>query len=168
ELRYTTVNLSALAQEILHDFQTSEPDRQVNVIVAPELTISADTSLMQVVLMNLLQNAWKFTSHHPTARIEFGLLPVEASEYPDPVYFVKDDGAGFDMTYSHKLFGVFQRLHSAQEFSGTGIGLASARRAIHRHGGQIWAKAALEEGATFFFTIPSHQSLLISGPSGLA
>lgn len=154
ELRYTTVNLSTLAQEILNDLQASEPDRQVEFTIPCGITVLADTALMQVVLLNLLQNAWKFTSHHPTAHIEFGVLPPETQHTPNTVYFVKDDGAGFDMSYSHKLFGVFQRLHNAQEFSGTGIGLASVRRAVHRHGGQTWADAAIESGATFFFTIP--------------
>ncbi|MBT9312692.1 AAA family ATPase [Leptothoe kymatousa] len=153
ELSYTTFDLSAFAQEALHDLQASDPDRQVDIVITPGLTVLADASLMQVVLMNLLQNAWKFTSHHATARIEFGVLPPQLPDCPNAVYFVKDDGAGFDMTYSHKLFGVFQRLHSVKEFSGTGIGLASVRRAIHRHGGQIWAEAAVEMGATFFFNV---------------
>ncbi|NEQ54422.1 MAG: PAS domain S-box protein, partial [Leptolyngbya sp. SIO3F4] len=154
ELSHNTVDLSALAQEVLHDLQKAEPERKVEVIVTPGLTVFADTALMQVVLMNLLQNAWKFTSHHPTARIEFGVLPAELHETPASVYFIKDDGAGFDMAYSHKLFGVFQRLHSIEEFSGTGIGLATVQRAIHRHGGQVWANASVEQGATFFFTVP--------------
>ncbi len=155
ELRYTTVNLSSIAQEVLRDLQVSEPDeRQVEIIVQSGATVVADTALMQVVMMNLLQNAWKFTSHHPTARIEFGVLPSDSSTSSAPIYFVKDDGAGFDMAYSHKLFGVFQRLHSVSEFPGTGIGLASVRRAIHRHGGQVWIEAAVEQGTTVFFTIP--------------
>ncbi|MBT9312693.1 PAS domain S-box protein [Leptothoe kymatousa] len=155
ELSYNTVDLSTLAQEVLHDLQKTEPERQVDISVTPGLQVFADTALMQVVLMNLLQNAWKFTHHHPTARIEFGILAAEAQDFPTPVYFVKDDGAGFDMAYSHKLFGVFQRLHSVEEFSGTGIGLATVQRAIHRHGGQVWADAGVEQGATFFFTIPN-------------
>lgn len=157
ELRYCTVNMSTLAQEIFKDLQASEPERQVNIVVTPGLTVFADKALLQVVLMNLLQNAWKFTSHHPTACIEFGV--VEPQDTSNPVYFIKDDGAGFDMAYSSKLFGVFQRLHSVREFSGTGIGLASVRRAIHRHGGRIWADATVEQGATFFFTIPSQNGV---------
>ncbi|MEM9002802.1 MAG: PAS domain-containing protein [Cyanobacteria bacterium P01_F01_bin.86] len=156
ELRYTRVDLSALAQEVLDDLQTSEPDRRVEVIVQPGATVFADAALMQVVLMNLLQNAWKFTRNHATARIEFGVLPPDSPSFSTPIYFVKDDGAGFDMTYSHKLFGVFQRLHSNKEFPGTGIGLASVRRAIHRHGGRVWAEAAIEQGVTVFFTMPMH------------
>ena len=155
ELHYTTVDLSAIAQEVLHDLQTSEPDRQVEIFIASGSTIFADTALMQVVLMNLLQNAWKFTSHHPTARIEFGVMSIEAQESSETVYFVKDNGAGFDMAYRDKLFGVFQRLHNFNEFPGTGIGLASVQRAVHRHGGRVWADAAVEQGATFFFTIPA-------------
>ncbi|MEM9008144.1 MAG: PAS domain S-box protein, partial [Cyanobacteria bacterium P01_F01_bin.86] len=155
ELSYTTVDLSALAQEALHDLQSAEPDRSINLIVASGLTVLADSALMRIVMMNLLENAWKFTSNHATARIEFGVLPPNSAASPDPIYFVKDDGAGFDMAYSHKLFGVFQRLHSFDEFPGTGIGLASVRRAIHRHGGQVWAEAAVQQGATIFFTVPS-------------
>ena len=156
ELRYTRVDLSVIAQEVLHDLYASEPDRQVEMIVKPGEVVVADSALMRVVLMNLLQNAWKFTRHHATARIEFGVLPPDTSVSSAPTYFVRDDGAGFDMTYSHKLFGVFQRLHSFNEFPGTGIGLASVRRAIHRHGGQVWAEASVEQGATIFFTIPPH------------
>ncbi|ASC73740.1 multi-sensor signal transduction histidine kinase [Halomicronema hongdechloris C2206] len=151
EIRHTTVNLSTLAQELMAELQASEPERPVEVGIAPDAIVSADATLMRVVLTNLLQNAWKFTSHHPTARIEFGMI------YPDgqPVYFVRDDGAGFDMAYSNMLFGVFQRLHNIHEFPGTGIGLATVQRAIHRHGGRVWAEATVEQGATFYFTLPS-------------
>ena len=154
DLHYTTVDLSALANEVLHDLQASEPDRQVEIIVQPGAIVIADAALMRVVMVNLLQNAWKFTRHHPTARIEFGVLPRDSPASSTPIYFIKDDGAGFNMTYSNKLFGVFQRLHSINEFPGTGIGLASVRRAIHRHGGKVWAEAAVEQGTTLFFTMP--------------
>jgi light-regulated signal transduction histidine kinase (bacteriophytochrome) len=116
----------------------------------PEAIAWADATLMRVVLTNLLANAWKFTSHHQRARIEFGVVNQEGQ----PTYFVRDDGAGFDMTYAKMLFGVFQRLHSTHEFPGTGIGLATVQRAIHRHGGKVWAEAAIEQGATFYFTLP--------------
>ncbi|MBF2086828.1 PAS domain-containing protein [Thermoleptolyngbya sp. C42_A2020_037] len=151
EMRHVAVNLSAIAQELLQELQTAEPERQIECIIAPDVIVWADPSLMRVVLSNLLQNAWKFTSHHPTARIEFGIIKQDEQ----PTYFVQDDGAGFDMAYSSMLFGVFQRLHNMTEFPGTGIGLATVQRIIHRHGGQVWAEAAVEQGATFYFTLPT-------------
>jgi PAS domain S-box-containing protein len=150
EMRYATVDLSAIAHELLQELWAAEPERQVECIIAPDVTVWADPSLMRVVLSNLLQNAWKFTSHHSTARIEFGIL----QQPEQTVYFVRDDGAGFDMAYSAMLFGVFQRLHNMTEFPGTGIGLATVQRIIHRHGGQVWAEAAVEQGATIYFTLP--------------
>jgi PAS domain S-box-containing protein len=158
EIQYGTVNLSVLVQEQLEDLQASEPGRQVTVVIAPAAIVSADATLMRVVLTNLLQNAWKFTSHHATARIEFGVL--QGGE--ELTYFVRDDGAGFDMAYDNMLFGVFQRLHNTHEFPGTGIGLATVQRAIHRHGGRVWAEAAVEQGATIYFTVPN----LFHNPQG--
>src|SRR6266704_6786895 len=108
-----------------------------------------DASLLQAVLENLLSNAWKFTSRHPRARIEVGMATKEGK----PAYFVRDDGAGFDMAYVGKLFGAFQRLHDADEFEGTGIGLATVERIIRRHGGRVWAEGETGRGATFFFTL---------------
>ena len=105
---------------------------------------------MRILLANLLGNAHKFTAKHSTARIELGTVEQEGQ----PVYFVRDDGAGFDMTYADKLFGAFQRLHSANEFEGTGIGLATAQRIVHRHGGRAWAEGAVEQGAAVYFTLP--------------
>jgi light-regulated signal transduction histidine kinase (bacteriophytochrome) len=102
------------------------------------------------MLENLLQNAWKFTSHHESATIEFGQVDQADGQR---VFFISDDGAGFDMQYADQLFGPFQRLHTEQEFEGTGVGLATAQRIVHRHGGHIWAEAAIEHGATFFFTL---------------
>lgn len=103
---------------------------------------------------NLLGNAWKYTGKHPIAHIEFGIIPGDDTSIDSaPIYFVKDDGAGFDMHYADKLFGAFQRLHGATEFPGTGVGLATVARIIHRHGGEIWAEAAVEQGAKFFFTL---------------
>ncbi|MEO1403562.1 MAG: PAS domain S-box protein [Cyanobacteria bacterium J06635_1] len=151
EIRYTSVNLSAIAQELMADLQASEPERPVEVAISPDIVVSADATLMRVVISNLLQNAWKFTRHHPTARIEFGIIDRDEQI----IYFVKDDGAGFDMAYSKMLFGVFQRLHGTHEFPGAGIGLATVQRAIHRHGGQVWAESAVEQGAAFYFTVPS-------------
>lgn len=149
EMQYSQVNLSALVQEQLLDLQLTEPDRRVAAVVAPDLTVSADLTLMRVVISNLVQNAWKFTSHHAQARIEFGLAQLPGG----PAYFIRDDGAGFDMAYANMLFGVFQRLHNIDEFPGTGIGLATVQRAIARHGGQIWAEGAVEQGAVFYFKL---------------
>jgi PAS domain S-box-containing protein len=150
EMQYSVVNLSTLVQDHLHELQVAEPERQVARVIAPEAIVLADLALMRVVISNLLQNAWKFTSHHATARIEFGVVQREGQL----IYFVQDDGAGFDMVYAKMLFGVFQRLHNTNEFPGTGIGLATVQRIIHRHGGQIWAEAAVEQGATLYFTLP--------------
>jgi PAS domain S-box-containing protein len=151
KIRRVAVNLSTLVQEQLDELQDLEPERQIEFVIAPEAIVSADLTLMQVVISNLLANAWKFTSHHATARIEFGMIAQEEQV----IHFVRDDGAGFDMTYSSMLFGVFQRLHDTHEFPGTGIGLATVQRAIYRHGGQVWAEAAIEQGATIYFTIPN-------------
>ena len=150
EMQYNAVNLSTLVQEQLHELQALEPERQVIGVVAPGAIVSADATLMRVVISNLLQNAWKFTSHHATAHIEFGIMQREEQS----IYFIRDDGAGFDMAYANMLFGVFQRLHNTHEFPGTGIGLATVQRAIHRHGGKVWAEGAVEQGATFYFTVP--------------
>jgi len=122
----------------------------VEFAIAPGLLVNADADLLRAVLENLLGNAWKFTSKHAQARIEVGAVQRDG----ETVYFVRDDGAGFDMAYANKLFGAFQRLHAATEFEGTGIGLATVQRIIHRHGGQVWAEGQLEKGATFFFTLP--------------
>lgn len=160
-IHYAPVNLSHLADAVLYDLQLAEPERAVEITIAPDIIVAADVTLMRVVLSNLLQNAWKFTHHRAIARIEFGML----KRAEQMVYFVQDDGAGFDMAYASKLFGVFQRLHSAQEYPGTGIGLAMAKRAIHRHGGDIWAEGAVEKGATFYFTVPgtAPETLLRTG-----
>ncbi|MBD1909794.1 MULTISPECIES: PAS domain-containing protein [unclassified Leptolyngbya] len=150
EMQPKTVNLSKLVERQAAELKASEPERQVEFVVAPNAIVSADSTLMSVTITNLMANAWKFTSHHSSARIEFGII----KQHGELIYFIRDDGAGFDMTYAAKLFGVFQRLHNTDEFPGTGIGLATVQRAIHRHGGQVWAEAAVEQGATLYFTIP--------------
>ena len=114
-----------------------------------------DERLLRLALENLLDNAWKFTRARARARIEFGVV----RQGDETVYFVRDDGAGFDMAYVGKLFAPFQRLHTPAEFEGTGIGLVTVQRIIHRHGGRIWAEAAVEHGATFYFTLGSHTRL---------
>jgi light-regulated signal transduction histidine kinase (bacteriophytochrome) len=142
------LDLSALAQGIVEELRAGEPARHVEVLVAENVQTKADPTLLAVVLENLLGNAWKFTSKTTRARIEFGRLDA-----PAPVYFVRDNGVGFDMQYVNKLFGAFQRLHSTSEFPGTGIGLATVARIIHRHGGEVWAEGAVDQGATFYFTL---------------
>lgn len=153
-LRQMPVSLSALAADIAADLQATQPQRHVTWDIAPDLTVYADTDLMRIVLENLLQNAWKYTSKHAHAHITFGRL-VDAGR---DVYFVRDDGAGFDMAYIDKLFGAFQRLHRESEFAGTGIGLATVERVIHRHGGRVWAEGAVEQGATFYFTLSGKEA----------
>jgi PAS domain S-box-containing protein len=143
------VDLSALANKAFSELRVAEPRRAVEFSVLPGMLVRADASLMRVVLENLIGNAWKYTSHHATARIEVGMERGTGA----PAYFVRDDGAGFDMLYSPKLFGPFQRLHSDDRFKGTGIGLASVKRIIHLHGGEVTAEAEVEKGATFTFTL---------------
>jgi signal transduction histidine kinase len=149
EAYHEPVELSALAQMVATDLQQQEPERQVEFVIAEGLIAKGDARLLRVVLENLLGNAWKFTAKNPRARIEFG----SARNNGNLAYFVRDDGVGFNMAYANKLFGAFQRLHSATEFEGTGIGLASVQRIIHRHGGRVWAEGEVEKGATFYFTL---------------
>lgn len=151
QIRRSPVNLSELAQAISSELQATEPTRKVEWRIAPNLWVEADRNLIQILLNNLVENAWKYTNHHPTAWIEVGMKLVNDL----PVYFVKDDGAGFDMAYADKLFGAFQRLHRPEEFEGTGVGLAIVERIVHRHGGRVWAEAGVEQGATFYFTLPA-------------
>jgi PAS domain S-box-containing protein len=150
ELSFKDVDLSALVREIGARQAAAEPGRAVHFEVAEGLVARADAGLLRIALENLLENAWKYTSAHATARIEFG-VERRAGE---TVYFVRDDGVGFDMRYAEKLFQPFQRLHQAEEFPGTGIGLATVARIVHRHGGRVWAEGAVDRGATFYFTIP--------------
>jgi PAS domain S-box-containing protein len=152
EMRHEVVDLGALAKIILADLQSADPERHVACVVGEGIIGSGDSRLLRVVLENLLGNAWKFTMNKPQARIELGI----SHENGGAVYFVRDDGPGFDMAYVDKLFGTFQRLHAATEFPGTGIGLASVRRIIHRHGGRTWAEGEVGKGATFSFTLSEH------------
>jgi len=150
EMHRGEVNLSALVRTIAAHLQQQEPEREVEFVVAEGVTAYGDQRLLQVALRNLLGNAWKFTSSHPRARIEFGVTQRDGAR----AYFVRDDGAGFDMAYADKLFGAFQRLHAVTEFEGTGIGLATVQRIVHRHGGKVWAEGEVERGATFYFSLP--------------
>ena len=150
ELSRRPLDLTAMAQIITEELRRREPARAVELVLADGLTASGDLPLLRVALENLLGNAWKFTAKTALARIEIGSL-----RQPDGVlaYFVRDNGAGFDMQYADKLFGAFQRLHRVGEFPGTGIGLATVQRIIHRHGGRIWAEGIVDHGSTFYFTL---------------
>jgi signal transduction histidine kinase len=150
EMRQASVDMSALAREIVSDLREAEPERQVEFHVAEGMRSRGDPGLLRVLLQNLLANAWKFTARCPRARIEMG---AQAGNGDGPVYFVRDDGAGFDMRYADKLFTPFQRLHAASDFDGTGIGLATVQRVAHRHGGRAWAEGRVDGGATFYFTL---------------
>lgn len=151
ELSRDWVDLSRMADEIAASLKKSAPERQVEITIAPQLTVNGDARLLRIMLDNLLGNAWKYTSKCARARIEVGSY----EQGGELVYFVRDNGAGFDMAYADKLFVAFQRLHSDAEFEGTGIGLATVQRIIQRHGGRVWADSAPEQGATFYFTLPS-------------
>jgi PAS domain S-box-containing protein len=148
-MRHETVDLTAMAQELEASLRNSQPERAVDFVVAPGMVAAGDAVLLRATLQNLLGNAWKFTGKRPRARIEVGCT----SEQGRTVYHVRDDGAGFDMRFAGKLFAPFQRLHSLAEFPGTGIGLATVQRIIHRHGGKVWGTAEVDRGATFYFTL---------------
>jgi signal transduction histidine kinase len=149
ELHHDLVDLSAHTATIVDELQRTQPDRSVAFAIAPGLAAHGDERLLHLVLENLLANAWKFTGKCACPQIEFGAIPCDGQL----AYFVRDNGAGFDMAYTDKLFGAFQRLHALTEFAGTGIGLATVQRVIHRHGGRVWAEGAVEQGATFYFTV---------------
>lgn len=147
-----SVDLSAMAQGLAAELQGLDSTRQVEFQIAAGLSADGDSNLLRTVLQNLLGNAWKFTNKHARARIEVGQEEYDG----ETAYYVRDDGAGFDMVYAEKLFAPFERLHNPSEFEGTGIGLANVKRIIERHGGRVWAEGAVEKGATFFFTIPAN------------
>jgi two-component system sensor histidine kinase/response regulator len=150
EMQMQDVDLSAMISGLAGELASREPGRVAEIIVAPGVTAWCDPILIRAAMMNLLENAWKFTRKHATAAIEFG----EVAGPTGSVFFLRDDGAGFDMADSARLFSPFQRLHKASEFEGTGIGLAIVERIVRRHGGRIWAEGEVEHGATFFFTLP--------------
>jgi PAS domain S-box-containing protein len=149
ELQRREVDLSGLAAAVLEELRQAQPGRSVAITVAPGCRLQADPDLLRVVMANLLGNAWKYTARTVTPRIEFGCVAQDAR----PVYFVKDNGAGFDMAFAHRLFEPFQRLHTDKEFPGSGIGLATVKRILRRFGGRIWAESSPGAGATFFFTV---------------
>lgn len=149
EMHRERVDLSKIAREVVEELRGTERPHEVEFVIADGLFAEADPCLVRVVLANLLGNAWKFTGERPHARIEFGY----SAEAGRAGYFVRDNGVGFDMKYAEKLFGAFQRLHSATEFPGTGIGLATVQRIVHRHGGRVWAEGYPQAGATFHFAL---------------
>ncbi len=150
DIRHEEVNMSALAEECLQSLKESEPQREVEVRLHEGVIVNGDPRLLRIVIQNLLGNAWKFTRECENPVIQFGTR----NDGQQIVYFVKDNGVGFDAKYSDKIFGIFQRLHSREEFEGTGIGLASVQRAIKRHNGKVWVNAKDQKGATFYFTLP--------------
>jgi signal transduction histidine kinase len=149
DMKREAVNITGLAETVVADLRTQYPARQVEMKIAPAMVAQGDARLLRVALENLLGNAWKFTAKQPLASIEFG----NSVENGQSVFFIRDNGAGFDMSQAEKLFGTFQRLHSSEEFPGTGIGLATVQRIINRHRGRIWAHGAPGQGATFFFSL---------------
>ncbi len=155
ELHREAVDLSALARAAITRLQRSQPDRRVDLVIQEGLEGQGDARLLTVVLDNLCGNAWKFTARRELARIEFGAT----SSGGQPVYFVRDNGAGFDMAFASKLFGVFQRLHAVSEFEGTGVGLATVQRIVRRHGGRVWAEGQVNGGATFYLTLNEKERL---------
>jgi light-regulated signal transduction histidine kinase (bacteriophytochrome) len=152
EIRSEPVDLSAMCRGIDQAQREREPLRQVQVQVhiQDSLIAHGDPRLLSAVMQNLMGNAWKFSARQPLARVEIGTQPGAGGEN---VFFVRDNGAGFDMAFAHKLFGTFERLHSPGDFPGTGIGLATVKRVIERHGGRVWAESKPGEGASFYFTV---------------
>jgi signal transduction histidine kinase len=149
EIRREDIDVSTLANQVVEETRAENPERNVQVDIAPGITASGDQRLVRILLANLINNAWKFTSTKSAPRITIGREMVDG----EPRIFVKDNGVGFDMIDAHRLFGAFQRLHSQSEFPGAGIGLATARRIVNRHGGRIWGEGAVGEGATFYFVV---------------
>ena len=149
EVRQQEIDLSGLVESVLERLREADPGRTVETRVRPGVIVAGDGRLLRIALTNLLENAWKFTEREPAAQIEFGMMTATG----EPTYFIRDNGAGFDMAYVDRLFGPFQRLHLASEFPGSGIGLATVQRIIHRLGGRVWAEGVVGQGATFSFTL---------------
>ena len=155
EVKWESVDLTQLASTVIETLRQDEPERVVRFSVQSGMTAYGDARLLRVVMDNLLGNAWKFTSQRPEAIIEVGYSLNEKVL----TYFIRDNGAGFDMAYADKLFGAFQRLHGTEEFPGTGIGLATVQRVIHKHGGRIRARSAVDQGAIFYFTLDEKEGI---------
>ena len=149
EMSRTAVDLSAMAQQLMAEWQQIEPEQEILIQIEPDLVVHSDPRLVRLVLQNLFENARKFSSTRPLPKIELGSKIINGEQ----IYFVRDNGVGFDMAYSNKLFMPFQRLHHQWEFPGTGIGLATVQRIINRHNGRVWAESTLQQGTTFYFTL---------------
>jgi light-regulated signal transduction histidine kinase (bacteriophytochrome) len=149
DMNNSAVDLSSLVKSAADDLIQSNPGRQVEFIIAQDVSASGDPAMLSVMIDNLLRNAWKFTGKKDSAKIEFGITRIDN----EAVYFIRDNGAGFDMTSADKLFIPFQRLHSYADFPGLGIGLTTVQRIVQRHGGRIWAEGEAAKGATFYFTL---------------
>jgi light-regulated signal transduction histidine kinase (bacteriophytochrome) len=150
QLDFEDVDLSAIAAEIIADLRAGEPERDVSVFIARQVCVKGDRQQLRIALENLLGNAWKFTSKVPNAQLAFNIVTMEDGM---KAYFVRDNGAGFDMKYADKLFRPFERLHSSAEYAGTGIGLATVSRVIAKHGGKVWTESEIEKGTTVYFTL---------------
>jgi light-regulated signal transduction histidine kinase (bacteriophytochrome) len=149
EMHREKIDITALVRAIIQEHQTAEPARDAEISIEENLFAEGDANLLRIALDNLVRNSWKFTGKREKTRIEFGKKESRGKE----AFFLRDNGAGFDMKYAYKIFGVFQRLHSDSEFKGTGVGLATVQRIIRRHGGEIWAEGEIDKGATFYFTL---------------
>jgi light-regulated signal transduction histidine kinase (bacteriophytochrome) len=150
ELNRSKVYLSALGKTVADDLTKLQPERRVEFVIADNMMALGDQNMLRAAIDNLLGNAWKFTEKRPVAKIEFGVTQIDGKD----VFFVKDNGAGFNMKFSEKLYTPFQRLHQESEFSGLGIGLSIVQRIVHRHGGRVWAEGDVDKGAIFYFTLP--------------
>lgn len=158
DINIKPIDLSIAAENIVEQLRQVDPERSVEVRIQPSLTANGDPHLITIALTNLLGNAWKYTSKVEAAKIEFGLTLAD----DESVFYIKDNGAGFNMNYAEKLFGAFQRMHSSRDFPGSGIGLATVKRVVSRHGGRVWAQSSVNEGATFYFTLPAVVSCVYS------
>jgi light-regulated signal transduction histidine kinase (bacteriophytochrome) len=156
EMLHSTVNLNQLIKTVIHDLRLDLQGSTISWTIGSLPDVPGDPAMLRQVFLNLLANAVKFTATRPKPRIEIGTIRDSPGEV---TVFVRDNGVGFDMQYVNKLFGVFQRLHRNDEFEGTGIGLANVRRIIHRHGGRTWAEGAIDQGATFYVSLPLKRTI---------
>ena len=148
-MQYQKIDLTIMVKLIVDEIKKNNPYRKIDILINQVPEVESDMNMLNIAMTNLIHNAWKFTQNNPNPKIEFGF----SNSKDEIIYFIKDNGAGFDMAYADKLFGAFQRLHPRAEYEGTGIGLATVARIIHRHQGEIWADSEVGKGATFYFTL---------------